>query len=72
MHTKLYTLQWKPELDHRILCIDLKCGERPKHVASNLDMNRSYLCLDFKRAPIYADMVDQMLCTTTHEEIPTL
>ncbi|RYA40131.1 hypothetical protein DD606_25725 [Enterobacter cloacae complex sp. GF14B] len=64
--------EWNPESDHRMLCIDLKCGKRPEHVASNHDVNHFYLRLDFKRALIYADMVDQMLSMIEHQESPTL
>ena len=49
--------QWMPESDHQTLCIDLTC----KHVNPNHSMEHSYLCIDFKKAPTYADMVEQML-----------
>lgn len=64
--------QWNPESDHRLLCIELKCRRRPEHVVSNLDVNQSSLRLDSKRAPIYADMVDQMLIISNHQESSTL
>ena len=51
---------WNPKPDHRMLCIDMISKNTPKYAHFNHDVVSSYLCMDFKKAPMYASMVGQM------------
>ena len=51
--------KWNPESNHRALCIGLKCGGKPKQVTTNHNVDKPFLRIDFKKEPMYANMVDE-------------
>ncbi|RYA56967.1 hypothetical protein DD599_25875 [Enterobacter cloacae complex sp. CH23B] len=50
--------QWTLESDHCTLCIDLSCGEATKNDNLSQRKEKLSLCMDFKRAPMYIEMVE--------------
>ena len=61
VHT--FTLgQWNPELDHRALYITLKYDMKSECGAAKHVRNDPFLSMNYKRASMYAIMVEEMLC----------
>ncbi|RYA45856.1 endonuclease/exonuclease/phosphatase family protein [Enterobacter cloacae complex sp. GF14B] len=56
--------QWTSKSDNWTLCIDLACGEATKHDNLTQREEKLSLCMDFKRAPMYIEMVEQKLWMT--------
>ena len=58
----LHLGKWNPESDHRTLCIEIEWVGRNEHVDSSNNVHKPSLCMDFKKAPMYASMVEEMVC----------